>query len=161
RHILLMTTGKSAAEEATIKAKSEELLKQVKGGGNFAELAKKNSEDPGSKDKGGDLDWVVKGQTVPEFEQALFNLKPNEISGVVKTQYGFHIIQSLEKQEAHVKTLDEVKPELLAELKNQMGQNQVQAGLDNVAAALKKTPQQVEQVAAQYNLSVVNVDKAG
>ena len=85
RHILLMTQGKPPDEEAKIKAKAEDLLKQVKAGGNFAELAKKNSEDPGSKDKGGDLDWVVKGQTVPEFETALFALKPNEISGVVKT----------------------------------------------------------------------------
>ena len=155
RHILLMTSGKSPQEESKIKAKAEDLLKQVKAGGNFAELAKKNSEDPGSKDKGGDLDWVVKGQTVPEFEKALFELKPNEFSGIVKTQYGFHIIQALEKQEAHLKTLDEVKGELTTELKNQMGQNQVQSALDSAVAALKKNPQEVEQIAVQYHLSVV------
>jgi peptidyl-prolyl cis-trans isomerase D len=136
------------------------LLKQLKAGGNFAELAKKYSEDPGSKDKGGDLDWVVKGQTVPEFEKALFGLKPNEISGIVKTQYGFHIIQALEKQDAHLKTLDEVKAELTTELKKQAGQQQVQTALDNAAAALKKNPEQAEQIARQYNLSVVNVEKA-
>src|SRR5436189_2801726 len=135
RHILLMTTGKPPEEEAKIKAKAEDLLKQVKAGGNFAELAKKNSEDPGSKDKGGDLDWVVKGQTVPEFEKALFELKPNEISGIVKTTYGFHIIQALEKQDAHLKTLDEVRGELTTELKKQMGNNQVQSALDNAVAA--------------------------
>jgi len=161
RHILLMTEGKPPADEAKIKAQAEDLLKQLKSGGNFAELAKKNSEDPGSKDKGGDLDWVVRGQTVPEFEQALFALKPNEISSVVKTKCGFHIIQALEKQDAHLKTLDEVKGELSTELKKQMGQQQVQTALDTAAAALKKNPQQVEQIAKQYNLNVVNVEKAG
>jgi peptidyl-prolyl cis-trans isomerase D len=161
RHILLMTTGKPPEEEAKIKAKAEDLLKQVKAGGNFAELAKKNSEDPGSKDKGGDLDWVVKGQTVPEFEKALFALKPNEISGVVKTQYGFHIIQALEKQDAHLKTLDEVKAELSTELKKQMGQDQIQSALDTAVAELKKNPQQVDQIASRLKLNVVNVEKAG
>jgi peptidyl-prolyl cis-trans isomerase D len=161
RHILLMTTGKPPAEEAKLKAKAEDLLKQLKAGADFAEMAKKNSDDPGSKDKGGDLDWVVKGQTVPEFEAALFALKPNEISGVVKTTYGFHIIQSLGKEPAHLKTLDEVKPELTTELKNQMGQDQVQKTIDSAAAALRKSPQQFDQVAEQYHLNVLNVAKAG
>lgn len=161
RHILLMTTGKSKEEEAKIKAKAEDLLKQVKAGANFEELAKKNSEDPGSKDKGGDLGWMVKGQTVPEFEAAMFALKPNEISGVVKTTYGYHIIQALEKEQAHLKTLDEVKGELTTELKKQMGQQQVQTALDNTVAALKKNSQQVDQIAGQYHLNVVNVEKAG
>jgi peptidyl-prolyl cis-trans isomerase D len=161
RHILLMTTGKAPEEDAKIKAKAEDLLKQLKAGANFADLAKKNSEDPGSKDKGGDLDWVVRQQTVPEFEQALFALKPNEISGIVKTQYGYHIIQAVEKEQARLKPLDEVKAELTTELKKQLGQQQVQTTADNAVAALKKNPQQVDQIAAQYHLGVVNVEKAG
>jgi peptidyl-prolyl cis-trans isomerase D len=161
RHILLMTQGKAPEEDAKMKAKAEDLLKQIKGGADFADLAKKNSEDPGSKDKGGDLDWVVKGQTVPEFEAALFALKPNQVSGVVKTAYGYHIIQALEKQDAHVKTFDEVKGELAAELKNQLGQQQVQTTLDAASAALRKNPAQFDQIAAQYHLSVVKVEKAG
>jgi len=161
RHILLMTQGKPPAEEAKLKAQAEDLLKQIKSGANFAELAKKYSEDPGSKDKGGDLDWVVKGQTVPEFEAALFALKPNGISGVVKTTYGFHIIQALEKENAHLKTLEEVKPELTTELKNQAGQQQVQTTLDNAVAAFKKNPDQFDQIAAQYHLKVVPFDSAG
>jgi peptidyl-prolyl cis-trans isomerase D len=161
RHILLMTQGKPPAEEAKLKAQAEDLLKQIKSGANFAELAKKYSEDPGSKDKGGDLDWVVKGQTVPEFEAALFALKPNGISGVVKTTYGFHIIQALEKENAHLKTLEEVKPELTTELKNQAGQQQVQTTLDNAVAAFKKNPDQFDQIAAQYHLKVAPVDSAG
>ena len=161
RHILLMTQGKPPADEAKLKAQAEDLLKQIKSGANFAELAKKYSEDPGSKDKGGDLDWVVKGQTVAEFEAALFALKPNGISGVVKTTYGFHIIQALEKENAHLKTLEEVKTELTTELKNQAGQQQVQTTLDNAVAAFKKNPDQFDQIAAQNHLKVVPVDAAG
>ena len=86
RHILLMTQGKSPEEEAKIKAKAEDLLKQVKARRRISpSWPRKIPKIPGSKDKGGDLDWVVKGQTVPEFEKALFDLKPNEISGIVKT----------------------------------------------------------------------------
>lgn len=161
RHILFMTSGKLPAEEAAIKTKAEQVLKQVKAGGNFAELAKTNSEDPGSKEKGGDLDWVVRQQTVPEFEQALFGLKPNEISGLVKTQYGYHIIQALDKQPAQLKPFDEVKAELTTELKTQLGQRQTQSTIDSAAAALRKNPAQVEQITSQYRLSVVNVEKAG
>jgi peptidyl-prolyl cis-trans isomerase D len=161
RHILLMTQGKPASEEPKLKAKAEDLLKQLKGGADFADFAKKYSDDPGSKDKGGDLGWFGKGQMVPEFEAATFALKPNEISGVVKTSYGFHIIQVQEKEQAHLKSFDEVKNELIAELKKQRGQQLVQSTLDDAQAALKKNPQQLEQIAAQYHLSVVNVEKAG
>jgi peptidyl-prolyl cis-trans isomerase D len=161
RHILFMTTGKSPAEEPKVKAKAEDVLKQVKAGGNFAELAKKNSEDTNSQVKGGDLDWVVRGQTVAEFEQALFGMKPGEISGLVKTQYGYHIIQAQEKEQAHLKTFDEVKAELAAEQKKLIGQQQVQTTMDSAVAALKKNSQQIEQIAGQYRLTVVNVEKAG
>ena len=104
---------------------------------------------------------MVRGQTVPEFEKALFALKPNEISGIVKTQYGFHIIQALGKEQARLKPLEEAKPELTAELKKQIGQQQAQTTMDAAVAALKKNPQQADQIAAQYHLSVVNVEKAG
>ena len=74
------------------------MLKQLKGGANFADLAKKYSEDPGSAVKGGDLDWVVRGQTVKNFENAAFTLKPNQLSDLVTTEYGFHILQVLESR---------------------------------------------------------------
>lgn len=161
RHILLMTTGKSKDEEVAIAAKTQVLLKQVKGGGDFADLARKNSEDKSSAEKGGDLGWLVRGQTVPEFEAAAFSLKPKEFSNVVKTQYGYHIIQVLEKEEARLKPFDEVKTDLLTELKKQKGGQQLQASLDNAVAALKKDPQQADQIARNLNFTVVNVAKAG
>src|SRR6202795_1698061 len=91
-HILLMTVGKTDAEIEEIHQKAEDVLKQAKKGTNFEELAKKYSEDPGSKDKGGDLGWLMQGQTVPEFEKTAFGLEKGKISDLVKTQYGFHII---------------------------------------------------------------------
>jgi peptidyl-prolyl cis-trans isomerase D len=117
RHILLSTANKPKDEVPKIQAQAEALDKQVKAGGDFADLAKKNSQDPGSAQKGGDLGWVSRGQMVKNFEDAVFTLKPNEISNVVPTEYGFHIIQVLEKQPAHLQSLDEVKPASVATLR--------------------------------------------
>src|SRR5579863_4792168 len=119
RHILLKTTDKSPAEDAKLKAKAEELLKQIKGGADFADLARKNSEDPGSAKKGGDLDWIVRGQTVKPFEETAFSLKPGELSGVIKTDYGYHIIQVLDHQQAHQQTFEEAKAQLTDEYRKQ------------------------------------------
>src|SRR5438445_5912888 len=116
QHILLMTVGKTDAEVEEIRKRAEDVLKQAKKGGKFDELAKKYSEDPGSKDKGGDLGWIMQGQTVPEFEKTAFSLNPGQISDLVKTQYGFHIIKVLEKETAHTKPFDEVKDSLRAPL---------------------------------------------
>ena len=82
---------------------------------NFADLAKQYSEDT-TKDKGGDLDWIVRGQTVPEFEAAAFSLPKGSISDLVKTQYGFHIIQVIDRQMARTQTFDEVKAAIQAQL---------------------------------------------
>ena len=162
RHILLTTTGKSKQEEAAIKAKAEDLLKQIKAGGNFAELARKYSQDPGSASKGGELpDWVTRGQTVPEFEQAAFSLKPGEISNLIKTQYGYHILQVLAKEDAHLKPFDEVKNDLATEFKNQQVNQRMQSLSDNMEAALKKNPQHPEQVAASLGVDFVKAENIG
>lgn len=84
------------------KQKAEDIANQVKGGADFAELAKKNSEDS-SASNGGDLGFIEKGQTVPEFEDAAFKLEPGQVSGVVKTQFGYHIIKVTEKQDSKVR----------------------------------------------------------
>ncbi|MGB6944382.1 MAG: peptidyl-prolyl cis-trans isomerase [Bryobacteraceae bacterium] len=157
RHILLSTANKSKDEVAKIQAQAEALDKQIKAGGDFAELAKKYSQDPGSAQKGGDLGWVSRGQMVKNFEDAVFSLKPNEISNVVTTEYGFHIIQVLEKQPAHLQTLDEVKPAIVATLKNQNVFDRMQDLTDKAHTELVKAPQNAQQIATQLNLEFVDV----
>lgn len=118
RHILIATAqpGSSAQpDQKTIdaaRAKADDIAKQARSGANFADLAKKYSDDPGSKNSGGELGQVRRGQTVPEFEQAAFGAKKGDIAGPVKTQYGFHIIQVQEKTDAHVKPLEEVRAQI-------------------------------------------------
>lgn len=157
RHILLSTANKPKEEVPKIQAQAEALLKQIKAGGDFAELAKKNSQDPGSAQKGGDLGWVSRGQMVKNFEDAVFKLKPNEISSVVPTEYGFHIIQVLETQPAHLQTLDEVKPAITATLKNQNVFDRMQELADKAHAELAKAPQNAQQIATQFNLEYMVV----
>ncbi|MBI5085027.1 MAG: peptidylprolyl isomerase [Acidobacteria bacterium] len=161
RHILLKTMDKSAVELGLIQKKADDLLKQIKSGGNFAELAKKNSEDVSSAVKGGDLDWIVKGQTVPEFEQSAFSLKPGEISGLVKTQYGFHIIQAQAHEAAHLKPFEEVKAELRLEMARAQVFDKMQRLADQLHAALVRSAAEGEKLAAANGITPVKAEKVG
>jgi peptidyl-prolyl cis-trans isomerase D len=158
RHILVKTVDKSDADKKQLLAKAQDLLKQINGGGDFAELAKKNSDD--AADKGGDLGWITRGQTVPEFEKAVFALKPKETSGIVTTTYGYHIIQALEHEPARVKPFDEVKASLADDLKKQGISDKMEALGDQVRAALAKSPGSAAEIAKQLNVQLITVDKA-
>lgn len=154
-HILFKTIGKTDAEVAEIKKQAESVLKQVKSGANFEVLAKKYSEDDASKVKGGDLGWIVEGQTVPEFQQVAFNLPKGSISDLVKTQYGFHIIKVLDKQTAHTKTFEEVRSSILPILLDQ----KVNDEADNIASQMadivrQSDRQPVATVAKKLNLEL-------
>ena len=94
------------------EAKAKELLAQIQKGGDFAAIAKENSKDTGSAQNGGDLGFFAKGDMVAEFEQAAFALKPGQVSGIVKTQYGFHIIKCEEVKAEKKLTFDEVKDQI-------------------------------------------------
>src|SRR2546428_9347211 len=111
-HILFMTVRKTDAEVEEVRKKAEDVLRQARKGAKFEDLAKKYSEDPGTKDKGGDLGWIVQKQTVPEFEKVAFSLQKGQTSDLVKTQYGFHVIKVLDKETAHTKPFEEVKESL-------------------------------------------------
>jgi peptidyl-prolyl cis-trans isomerase D len=155
QHILFMTVGKPDAVVDEIRKKAEDVLKQARKGTKFDDLAKKDSEDPGSKDKGGDLGWLVQGQTVPEFEKAAFSLQPGQVSDLVKTQYGFHIIKVLEKETAHTKPFDEVKDSIRAPMMLSKADDEASKVADQLAAAIRKsnrTP--LADLARDYHLQV-------
>jgi len=161
-HILIKTPlpgpdGKvdpKGVEEA--RKKAEDVLKQLKAGGNFAELAKKYSEDPGSGKNGGSLGFIGRGRTVPEFEKAAFSLPKGSTSDLVQSSYGFHIIRLDDKQAAHVKTLAEVKDQIEGSLREQKAaqavSNQVNALLGQARTA------GLDKAAAAKGLNVINTD---
>ena len=155
QHILFRTVGKTDAEVEEIKKKAEDVLKQAKKGAKFDELAKKYSEDPGSKDKGGDLSWIRQGQTVPEFEKTAFSLAPGQISDLVKTQYGFHIIKVLEKETAHTKPFEQVKDSIRAPLLLTQADKQASDTADQLSAAIRRSNKvSLDDLAKQYHLTL-------
>ncbi|MCD4830547.1 MAG: peptidylprolyl isomerase [Anaerohalosphaeraceae bacterium] len=131
RHILI-SIDKAQADpnkdpnqiDAEAKAKAQGVLDEIKAGGDFAELAKQYSSCPSSQ-KGGELGAAPKGSFVPEFEAAAYALEPNEISGLVKTQFGYHIIQLIERKEANTVAFDEAKEQIMMRLEQQQKQGAV------------------------------------
>jgi len=155
-HILLTTVGKTDAEVTEVQKKAEDILAQArKKAANFEDLAKKYSEDPGSKTKGGDIGWIVQGQTVAEFEKVAFSLPPGSISDLVRTQYGFHIIKVLEKETAHTKTFDEVKDSLRTPLLLQKADQTAAATADQISAQVRQSNKvTLDELAQKYHLIV-------
>lgn len=161
RHILLMTTDKPAAEVEKLKVKAQDLLKKVRSGGDFAQIAKDNSDDPGSSVKGGDLGWLVRGQTVPEFEKTAFSLQPGQISDVVTTQYGFHIIQVMKKEQARLRPFEEVKDELRQGLARDQIYTRMQTLATEIRTALVRSAAEAEKIARDNGIAVARVEAAG
>jgi len=162
-HILIKTplpgTDGKVDEKGVAEAqkRAEDLLKQLKAGAKFEDLAKKYSEDPGSAKEGGSLGWIGKGRTVPEFEKAAFSLPKGQMSDLVKSSYGFHIIRVDDKQDAHMKTLDEVKTEIEPILKQQKTQEIAQKQAEDLLAQAK-TQGLDAAAAAKGGASVVTSD---
>lgn len=162
RHILIKTplagpdgkVDQKAVDAA--RAKAEDVLKQVKAGGNFAELAKKYSDDPGSAKNGGSYGWIGKGRTVPEFEKAAFSLPKGGTSDLVQSSYGFHIIHVDDKQDAHVKSLDNVKAQIEPLLKQQKAAQASQHEVEQLLSDARNTS--LEKAAASKGLQVISTD---
>jgi peptidyl-prolyl cis-trans isomerase D len=136
--------------------RADDLLKQLKNGAKFDELAKKYSEDPGSANVGGSLGWIGRSQMTPEFEKAAFSLGKGQISDVVKSSDGFHIIRLDDKQEAHVKTLDEVKSQIEPILKKQKAQQAAQNKADELLKQARA--QGLDAAAAAAGIPVITSD---
>ena len=154
-HILFKTIGKTDAEIAEIRQKAEEVLKKAKGGANFEDLAKKYSEDDATKPKGGDLGWIVEKQTVPEFEQAAFSVPKGQISDLVKTQYGFHIIKVLDRETAHTKAFDEVRTSIIPIVADDAVNAAANTLSTQMAAAVRQSNRQsLDDLAKKFNLQL-------
>lgn len=116
QHILLMTKGKSAAEKEKIYKEVKKIHTRAKNGEDFGELAKTYSEDPGSKNKGGLYEDFERGAMVKPFEDAAFSVPVGEISEIVETQYGYHILKVVDRKKES-RTFEEVKPDLVKQLR--------------------------------------------
>jgi len=116
RHILLLTQGKNDTEKAEVQKRMEEILARVKSGENFSELAKEYSEDPGSKENGGLYEDFGRGRMVKPFEDAAFSVPVGEISDIVETTYGYHIIKVVDRKR-ETRPLDDIRPELEEQLR--------------------------------------------
>ena len=160
-HILFKTVGKTDAEVAEIRQKADDVLKKAKSGANFEDLAKKFSEDDGTKPKGGDLGWIVEGQTVPEFQQAAFTLPKGSISDLVKTQYGFHIIKVLDHEQAHTKTFEEVRSSIEPTVLDETVSAKANDVAEKMAAAIRQSNHQpLDELAKKFNLTIVELPLA-
>jgi len=149
-HILLKTDGK---DEAAVRKRAEALLAQVKGGADFAALAKKESEDDGSKASGGDLGLFGRGRMVPEFETAAFAMQPGQTSELVRSEYGFHIIRVFEKKAGETRPLDEVRTQIQEQLAQQQADQQVSQRAEQLQARIKD-PGDLAEAAGEQGLMV-------
>ena len=150
-HILLKTDGKN---DDQVKKKAEEILKQAKApGADFAALAKKYSEDEGTAPNGGDLNYFGRGRMVPEFDAVVFGMEPGQISDLIKTQYGYHIIKLTEKKPATTKALADVKQQIADQLAFERAQSQATDLADSLQKQIK-TPADLERVAKANGLQV-------
>ena len=145
RHILIPLEAKDA------RAQAEALRQQLAQGASFEELARQHSKDPGSARKGGDLGFVTHGKMVAPFEEAAFALdKPGQLSPVVETQFGFHVIELVEKRAAGLQPFDEVKEQLLQEAASGVGMGARQELARPILQTATPHPEAIEAVSASH-----------
>jgi peptidyl-prolyl cis-trans isomerase D len=149
-HILLKTEGK---DDAAVKARADAILKEARGGADFAELAKKYSEDESNAKNGGDLDYFGRGRMVAEFDAAAFAMEPGQISDVVKTQFGYHIIKLTDKKAGTTRPLEEVRQQLTDQVQSERAQQQASDLAQQLEGQIKK-PADLDTVAKAQGLTV-------
>lgn len=160
RHILIQVAkGGDAKVDAAAKAKAQDALNQVKAGGNFAELAKKYSDDPGSREQGGELPMIPTSGLDPAYGKAAMALNPGQTSDLVRSSFGYHIIQTEAKDAAHTKPLAEVREQIVPDLTKQKLTGAQQTFANQLAAEAKKDG--LEKAAAAHSLHVVTTDFLG
>ena len=151
RHILI----KGDAPDA--RAQADKLLADLKGGADFAQLAKEHSADKSNADKGGDLGFFSKGRMVPEFEEAAFALqKKGDLSDVVQTQFGYHLIQLEGRRPESIRPFEEVREDLMKEVRATVVNDARVADAQKIVTAAKPDSQAIEAFAAHYAKEAVS-----
>ena len=130
----MVPKGSDAAAKTAARTKAADILNDVKAGKDFAALAKQHSQDPGSAKNGGDLGFFQQGQMVGPFNDVAFKLTPGQVSDLVETEFGFHIIKVAEKQAARTVPLDEVRPQVEQYLQRMNREQQTDAFVDGLKA---------------------------
>jgi peptidyl-prolyl cis-trans isomerase D len=157
RHILIsVPAGADAATDAAAKAKAQDALKQLQSGASFADLAKKYSDDPGSKDQGGELPMMSTSGLDPAYAKAAMALNPGQTSGLVRSQFGYHIIQTEQKQAAGTKPLAAVKDDIVKVLEQQQAGSVEQTFAAQLASEAQKNG--LDKTAAAHGLKPVTTD---
>lgn len=155
RHILIQTAADADAEALKAsESKLQDLLNRIKNGESFADLAKSASEDPGSASNGGDLGWVAKGMMVPEFEKALFKLEKGQVSDIVKSSFGYHIIQLDEIKSEAVDSFESKLAELTEQYKSQLLEDSFYEQSELMATTAYENDQSLQEVADVLDLTI-------
>ncbi|HCN69624.1 MAG TPA: peptidylprolyl isomerase, partial [Candidatus Accumulibacter sp.] len=157
-HILiLMPSGDS--EQAKARARAEELLDELrKSPERFADLARKHSQDPGSAARGGDLGVVARGTMVKPFEDAVFSLRENELSDLVQSEFGYHIIMVTGIRPGKQRSFAEVRPEIEAELKRQAAQRRFAEDAEAFSNIVYEQPDSLQPAAERFKLKLQTSD---
>lgn len=159
RHILLKLAENSPAEQETdVRTRAEELLAALQQGADFAALAQQHSEDTSTAPSGGDLGLFGRGQMVPPFEAAAFALEVGQLSPLVRTTYGFHIIRLEDKLPAQSKPLAEVQQEIAENLRNDKSRDEVETFIENLLSAVEDNRQSLTALATQYDLPLTTTE---
>lgn len=155
-HILIQSPADAPeAEQKAARAKIDAILQQVKKApGDFAKLAKEHSQDPGSGAKGGDLGFFPRGAMVKPFEDAVFSMKENQLSGVVRTEFGFHIIQLTGIKPGKVRTLEEARDSIVAELKLQSAGKKFAEAAETFSNTVYEQSDSLKPAAEKFKLTI-------
>jgi peptidyl-prolyl cis-trans isomerase D len=156
RHILIMSAKDADPKvDAAAKAKAEDLLAQINKGADFATLAKANSEDPGSATQGGELGFFSRGDMVPEFENAAFALaKVGDTSAIIKTSYGYHILQLVAVEPAQIPAFEKVREAMASELKTDLAMKDYSQRLEQLKTVAYEQADSLEPAAKALGLTI-------
>jgi peptidyl-prolyl cis-trans isomerase D len=155
RHILLQVEpGATPEREQEVRAAAESLLEELRAGADFAEVARRESQDPGSRDRGGDLGFFERGKMVPAFDEVAFSLEPGQLSDVVRTEFGFHIIRVEEHQQAESRSFESVKEDLAREALGAEAAKAADRALAETLAGEVRQGRSLEQAARQQGLTL-------